>query len=80
MCKEPIIGHSYQFPNVQSHEWHHWKVDDGSSILSDLVVKIVQHETTEILCDDSYWFATRRTQRRVIMMITTEADNNKLSI
>ena len=43
MSKEPIIRHLYQFPYVPSHNWHSWKVDDGSSILSGLVVK---------LCDD----------------------------
>ena len=41
MFKEPITRHSYQFPNVPSHEWHSWKVDDdGSSFLSGLVVKL----------------------------------------
>ena len=42
MFKEPVIRHSYQFPNVLSHEWHGWKeVDyDGSSILSGLLVKL----------------------------------------
>ena len=44
MYKEPIIEsaiirHSYQFANLPIHEWHSWKVDDdGSSILSGLVV------------------------------------------
>ena len=38
--KEPTIRNSYQFPNVPSHEWQHWKVDNGSSILSGLVVKL----------------------------------------
>ena len=28
------------FPNVSSHEWHSWKADDYSSILSGLVVKL----------------------------------------
>ena len=41
MFKEPIIRHLYQFSNVPSREWHSWKVDDdGSSILSGLVVKL----------------------------------------
>ena len=41
MLKEPIIRHSYQFPNVPSHAWHSWKVDgDGSSTLSGLVVRL----------------------------------------
>ena len=41
ILKEPTIRNSYQFPNVPSHEWQNWKVDNGSSILSGLVVKIV---------------------------------------
>ena len=48
--KEPTIRHSHHFPNVPSHEWHSWKVNYGSSILSG---KIVQQEMIEILCDDS---------------------------
>ena len=40
ILKEPTIGNSYQFPNVPSHEWQNWKVDNGSSILSGLVVKL----------------------------------------
>ena len=40
MFKEPTIRNSYQFQNVPSHEWHNWKVDDGTSILSGLVVKL----------------------------------------
>ena len=48
ILKEPTIRNSYQFPNVPSHEWQNWKVDNGSSILSGLVVKMI-----EILCDDS---------------------------
>ena len=38
--KEPTIRNSYQFPNVPSHEWQHWKVDNEYSILSRLVVKL----------------------------------------
>ena len=34
--KEPTIKIS-KYP---SHEWHYWKVNDGSSILSGLVVKL----------------------------------------
>ena len=34
------IKNSYQFPNVPSHEWRNWKVDNGSPILSGLVVKL----------------------------------------
>ena len=41
ILNEPTIMNSYQFPNVPSHEWQNWKVDNGSSILSALVVKIV---------------------------------------
>ena len=41
ILKEPTIMNSYQFPKVPSHEWQNWKVDNGSSILSGLVVKIV---------------------------------------
>ena len=40
ILKEPTIRNSYQFPNVPSHEWQNWKVDNGSSILSGLVVKL----------------------------------------
>ena len=31
---------SYQFPNVPSHELQNWKVDNGLSILSGLMVKM----------------------------------------
>ena len=34
ILKEPTIRNSYQFPNVPSHKWQNWKVDNGSSILS----------------------------------------------
>ena len=41
MLKQPIIRHLYQFPNVPGHAWHSWNVDDdGSLILSELVVKL----------------------------------------
>ena len=40
ILKEPAIRNSYQFPNVPSHKWQNWKVDNGSSILSGLVVKL----------------------------------------
>ena len=40
ILKEPTIKNSYQFPNVPSHKWQNWKVDNGSSILSGLVVKL----------------------------------------
>ena len=51
--KEPTIRNAYQFPNVPSHEWHNWKVDDGSPILNWTRGKIIQQEITEILCVDS---------------------------
>ena len=40
ILKEPTIRNSYQFPNVPSHKWQNWKVDNGSSILSGPVVKL----------------------------------------
>ena len=40
ILKEPTIRNSYQFPNVPSHKWQNWKVDNGSSILGGLVVKL----------------------------------------
>ena len=40
ILKVPTIRNSYQFPNVPSQEWQNWKVDNGSSILSGLVVKL----------------------------------------
>ena len=40
ILKEPTIRNSYQFANVPSHKWQNWKVDNGSSILSGLVVKL----------------------------------------
>ena len=40
ILKEPTIRNSYHFQNVPSHEWQNWKVDNGSSILSGLVVKL----------------------------------------
>ena len=79
MFKEPITRHSYQFPNLSSHEWLSWKVDDdGSSILSGLVVK-TQLELIEILCDDSTSCKeaddnndfNRRRQRRTFNMSVT---------
>ena len=33
------IRNSYRLSNVPSHKWQNWKVDNGSSILSGLVVK-----------------------------------------
>ena len=42
--KDPTIMNSYQFLNVPSHEWHNWKVYDGSSILSGLVVKVYNNK------------------------------------
>ena len=40
MFKEPTIRNSYQFSNVSSHELHGWKVDEESSTLRGLVVKL----------------------------------------
>ena len=40
ILKEPTNRNSYQFPNVPSHKWQNWKVDNGSSILRGLVVKM----------------------------------------
>ena len=40
ILKELTIRNSYQFLNVPNHEWQNWKVDNGSSILSGLVVKL----------------------------------------
>ena len=40
ILKEPTNRNSYQFPNVPSHKWQNWNVDNGSSILSGQVVKM----------------------------------------
>ena len=40
ILKEATIRNSYQFLNVPSHKWQNLKVDNGSSILSGLVVKL----------------------------------------
>ena len=40
ILKEPTSRNSYQFLYVPSHKWQNWKVDNGSSILSGLVVKL----------------------------------------
>ena len=40
ILKEPTITNLYQFPNVPSHELQNWKVENDSSILSGLVVKL----------------------------------------
>ena len=69
---EPIIKNSYQFPNVLSHEWHSWKVDDGSSILSGLVVKL--HDGKRLKYHVMILLVARR---QMIIMITTEADKDK---
>ena len=70
--KEPTIRNSYQFPNVPGHAWQHWKVDNGSSILSGLVVKLYISKWLKY-CVMILLVA----RRRVIIMITTEADNDK---
>ena len=72
MFEEPIIRHSYQFPNVPSHKWHSWKVDDdGSSILSGLVVKLY-HRNLLIYCAMVLLVASRQ----VIMMIFHRSRHN----
>ena len=37
ILKEPPIRNSYQFPNVPSHKWQNWKVDNSLLILSGLL-------------------------------------------
>ena len=70
--KEPTIRNSYQFPNVPSHERQHLKVDNGSLILSGLVVKLYNSKWLK------YCVMILLVARRwVIIMITTEADNDK---
>ena len=75
MLKEPTIRNSYQFSNVLSHKWQNWKVDNGSSILSGLVVKLVKLNNSKCLKYCVMILLVAR--RRVIIMITTEADNDK---
>ena len=70
--KEPTIINSYRFPNVPSHEWQHWKVANGSSLLSGLVVKLYNSELLKY-CVMILLVA----RRRVIIIITTDADNDK---
>ena len=70
--KELTIRHSYQFLNVPSHEWHSWSVDDGSSILSELVVKLYNRKWLKY-CVRILLVG----KRRVIMVVTTEADNDR---
>ena len=72
MLKKPTIWNSYQFPNVPSHEWQKWKVENGLSILSGLVVKLYNSKWSKY-CVMILLVA----RRRVIIMITTEADNDK---
>ena len=75
MFKEPFIRHSYQFTNVPSHEWHtySWEgYDDGSSILSGLVVKLYNKNWLK------YCVMVLLVARRwMIMMNSTEAENDK---
>ena len=72
MLKEPTIRNSYHFSNVPSRKWQNWKVDNGSSILSGLVVKLNNSKRLKY-CVMILLVA----RRRVIIMITTEADNDK---
>ena len=72
ILEEPTNRNSYQFRNVPSHGWQNWKVDNGSSILSGMVQKLynskwLKHCVMILLV----------ARRRVIIMITTEADNDK---
>ena len=69
--KEPTIGIHISF-HCPSHEWHSWKVDDGPSILSGLVVKLYNGKRLKY-CVMNLLVA----RRRVIIMITTGADNSK---
>ena len=73
MLKEPIIRHLYQFPNVPSHKWHSWKVDnEGSLILIGLVVRLY-HRNRLMYCVMILLDA----RKKVIMMIPIKAHNNK---
>ena len=72
ILKEPTIRNSYQFPNVPSHNWQNWKVDNGSSILSGLVVKLNNSK-----CLKYCVMILLVARRRVIIMNTTVADNDK---
>ena len=72
MLKEPTIRNSYQFLNVPSRKWQNWKVDNDSSILSGLVVKLNNSKQLKY-CVMILLVA----RRRVIIMITIEADNDK---
>ena len=73
MLKEPIIRNSYPFPNVPSREWHSCKIDDdGLSILSGLVVKLYNRN-----CLKYCVMILLVERRRVIIMISTEAHNDK---
>ena len=72
ILKEPTFRNSYQFSNVPSHEWQNWKADNGSSILSELVVKLFYSKWLKY-CVMILLVASRC----VIIMITTEADNDK---
>ena len=70
--KEPTIRNPYQFLNYPSHEWQNWKVDNGSSILGGLVVNLYNSKRLKY-CVMILIVA----RRRVIVMITTEADNDR---
>ena len=70
--QKATIRNSYQFLNVPSQEWHNWKVYDGSSILSGLVVKLYNSKGLKY-CVMMLLVA----RRRMIIMNTTEADNDK---
>ena len=60
------------FRNVPSHEWQNWKFGSGSSILSGLVVKLYNSKRLKYCV-----MILLSCKKRVIIMITTEADNHK---
>ena len=70
--KVPTIRNLNQLSNVSSHEWQNWKVDNGSSILSGLVVNLYNSKWLKY-CVMILLVA----RRRVIIMIATEADSDK---
>ena len=72
MFKEPSVMNLYQFSNILSNEWQSWKADDGSSILSELVVKLYNRKWLKH-CVMNPLVA----RRWVIMMIATEVDSDK---
>ena len=74
MSNEPIIRHSYQFPNVHSPVWLiSWNLDDdGSSTLSGLVVKFQNRNRLKYCV-----MIILVVRRQMIMVISKEADKDK---